>query len=376
MSTLKYSINPDRSKPWNDLPLLPIDKTLHHSVDILEQLGKTKEALGRLMGRAIVIPNQGILINTISLQEAKDSSAIENIFTTHDELYRAFSINSDEEHHNLNAKEVLHYREALWTGYHYIKKHTVFDSEYFKILYSIVKQSGEGFRKPISKIIIRQAGTGPNTGKTVYTPPRGKGVIEEKIDNLIEFINNDEDGIDPLIKMTIAHFQFEAIHPFSDGNGRIGRIFNIHYLTSKGMLDLPILYLSRFILEHKSNYYSRLAGVSQRGEWKEWIIYILKAIQITSIITFNKINDIIDAQETIMETITRDTKIRKPKEIIEAIFIQPFTRVKHLTSSKIYSENTARKYLNQMTTLGILERKTISGHHYYLNKELYRILAE
>ena len=177
--------------------------------------------------------------------------------------------------------------------------------------------------------------------------------------------------------MAIAHFQFEAIHPFRDGNGRTGRVFNIHYLTNKGLLDVPILFLSRYILDHKDDYYSGLMGVSQRGNWRNWLLFMLRAIENTSNITFHKINDIVSAKDSILEHIKKeDPKMRNPEDLIGLLFSQPFTKVKHLVDAGIYSENTARDYLNKLCDLQVLEKKEIEGHHYYLNLELYRILSE
>ena len=176
--------------------------------------------------------------------------------------------------------------------------------------------------------------------------------------------------------MAIGHFQFEAIHPFRDGNGRTGRVFNIHYLTKKGLLDLPILFLSRYVIENKDEYYRRLAAVSQSGDWKGWINYMLNAVRTTSVITYNKINDIISAKDAILSVIEKDTDIARPEQITEMIFIQPYTKVKHFTDKGVYAENTARNYLNKLSEIGILEKKTIQGHHYYLNIELSRILSE
>ena len=179
------------------------------------------------------------------------------------------------------------------------------------------------------------------------------------------------------MKMAIAHYQFEAIHPFRDGNGRTGRVFNIHYLTNKGLLDVPILFLSRYILEHRYDYYFRLSGVSQKGNWKDWILFLLKAIESTSNITFHKINDIVSSKDAILDHIKREERnIRNPEDLVESIFTQPFTKVKHLVDAKIYSENTARDYLNRLCDLQVLERREIAGHHYYMNLELYRILSE
>lgn len=372
-----FKINPDRNAPWNDLPDLPIHPDLYRTVDIMEQLGNAKSALGRLHGRSVAIPNQGILINTISLQEAKASSEIENIFTTDDELYQAYSEEGEEASIKGAPKEVLHYREALWSGHDHLMQHQSFDMDYFIKIYRMVKQTNDGLRPPSARIYIKQGGTGPNAGTAIYTPPRGKHILEQKLQNLLDFVNDDERyPVDPLIKMAIAHYQFEVIHPFRDGNGRAGRIFNINILTQKGLLDLPILFLSRYIIDNKSDYYSHLASVTQRAMWERWILFMLKAVEVTANLTFNKINDILSAKEGIMEAIEAETKIRKPELLVQMIFTQPLTKVSHLTDAKIYAEATARNYLNELVDLGILEKRTISGHHYYLNLELYRILSE
>ena len=336
----------------------------------------SRAALARLQGRSIAIPNQGLLINTISLQEAKASSAIENIFTTDDELYKAYS---DQKYQSPQgaSKEVLRYREALWAGFDYLKPLQGFDQQYFINIYQEINQASAGIRPAFLQTVIIQGGSGMNAGQVVYTPPGGTQVPEKKLQNLIDFINNERDyKIDPLIKMAIGHFQFEAIHPFRDGNGRTGRIFNIHYLTKTGLLDFPILFLSRYIIDHKEDYYALLSGVSQRGDWKSWIMYMLKAVESTSNITYSKINQILAVKEAILEEVVRHKDIRRPEQLVQLIFTQPFTKVKHLEDAGLYAEKTARNYLNKLSDIGILERKSIEGGHYYLNLELYRILSE
>jgi len=376
MSEILYQINPDRNVPWNDLPSLPNRKELYQTIEILEKLGDAKASLARLQGRSAIIPNQGLLINTISLQEAKISSAIESIFTTDDELYKAYSDQKTET--NVASKEVLRYREALWSGYNYLQKIRQFDQDYFIKVFQEIKQTTDGIRPDFVNTTIKQRGTGPNAGQVIYTPPRGVTIIKDKLGNLINFVNDDEQyRIDHLLKMAIAHFQFEAIHPFRDGNGRTGRIFNIHYLTNKGLLDIPILFHSRYILDHKDDYYSGLMGVSQRGNWKDWLLFMMRAIESTSNVTFHKINEIVSAKDSILEFVKKDDrKFRNPESLIESLFTQPFTKVKHLVDGGIYAENTARDYLNRLCDLQVLEQKVIEGHHYYLNLELYRILAE
>lgn len=376
MQEILYQINPDRNVPWNNIPPLPIRKELYQTIEILEKLGDAKAALARLQGRSAVIPNQGLLINTISLQEAKISSAIENIFTTDDELYKAYSDQNTET--NGASKEVLRYREALWFGYKYLQKTRQFNQDYFIQVFQEIKQTTDGIRPDFLNTTIKQGGSGSNSGKVIYTPPRGITIIKDKLDNLVNFLNDDEQyRIDHLLKMAIAHFQFESIHPFRDGNGRTGRIFNIHYLTNKGLLDIPILFLSRYILDHKDDYYSNLMGVSQRGNWKNWLLFMLRAIENTSNITFQKINEIVSVKDSILEFVKKDDrKFRNPERLIEFLFTQPFTKVKQLVNAGIYAENTARDYLNKLCDMQVLEKKELEGHHYYLNLELYRILSE
>lgn len=372
-----YPVNPDRMVPWNDLPDLPVDASLYRDVDVYEQLGRAKEALALLAGRSIAIPNPGMLINSITLQEAKVSSAIENVFTTDDDLYQAMSDSSQvNEEATGPAKEVLRYREALWEGQRYLNEQGAFDLDYFVQLYRTITGSGDGIRPYFARTFIRMGGTGPNAGKPAYTPPRGKGVVEQKVNNLIRFLNDESSHPDDvLLKMCIAHFQFEAIHPFRDGNGRAGRIMNLHIITRSGLLDLPILYLSRYILEHKEAYYEGLAGVSQRAGWKEWFLYMLRAVEWTSQLTLRKVNDMITSKEEILAVIRKETGIRRPEELTEAIFTQPYTKVNHLTSRGIYAENTARNYLNELADLQILEKREIKGRHYYVNPALVEILS-
>lgn len=204
---MTYKINLNRNVPWNGLPELPVEDSLYKNVEVYEQLANAKAALGRLQGRSIAIPNQGLLINSISLQEAKASSAIENIFTTDDELYKAFSEQKVEQVQGA-PKEILRYREALWQGHSYLKNKDAFDEQYFKLLYQQVNQTTDGIRPPIAQIYIRQGGTGPNSGKAVYTPPRGKGIIEDKLANLLRFMNDDKEfKVDPVLKMAIGHYR-------------------------------------------------------------------------------------------------------------------------------------------------------------------------
>lgn len=370
-----YQTNPDRESPWNDLPRLPIDEELYRTVDVYEQLGKAKEALALLSGRSTAIPNPALLINSITLQEAKDSSAIENVFTTDDDLYQAFSDQKYDNSVSASTKEVLRYREAIWKGSEYLQQHGRFDIDYLINLYQVIKQTDEELRPPFAQTYIRRSNKNGET-KRVYTPPKGKEVLEKMLDNLIQFLNDETvPPREPLLKMAIAHFQFEAIHPFRDGNGRAGRILNIHYLTQKGLLEWPILYLSRYIIEHKNEYYDRLDGVSQQGDWESWLLYMLRAVESTARLTYQKVNDILSAKEAVLEAVVAEKNFQRPTQLIDSVFTQPFTKVSHLTDAGIYAENTARNYLNELAKMGALEKKEIKGRHYYLNRELKQILS-
>lgn len=371
-----YRVNPDRNEPWNELPPLPIHPELYQTVKIYEQLGKAKEALALLAGRSVAIPNPALLVNSITLQEAKDSSAIENVFTTDDDLYQAFSDQKFDDTVSSATKEVLRYREAIWEGWRYVQDKGSFDTDYFVNLYQEIKETRDGIRPPFARTYIRQDGSGPHAGKRVYTPPKGKEVLEEKLENLVAFLNDNSIlPSEPLLKMAIAHFQFEAIHPFRDGNGRAGRIMNIHYITRSGPLELPILYLSRYIIGHKQEYYDRLAGVSQRGDWESWLLYMLRAVESTARLTYQKVNDILEARQSVLETVEAETSFQRPGQLVDAVFTQPFTKVNHLTDAGLYAENTARSYLNELAEMGVLEKKEIKGRHYYRNRELEEILS-
>ena len=285
------SIPYDRSKPYNSLPLLPPDDDKVETKEVLKALNNANKALAELKGIAKKLPNQSMLVNTIALREAKASTEIENIFTTDDELYKALTMS--EYGLKGNAKEVLRYRQALWKGYNIIEKNKILKIETLIEIYQEIKQVNDGIRPPQTETVILKRGSGTLAKEIVYTPPRGKQVIEEKLNNLIEYINDDlKFPYDPLLKIAISHYQFEAIHPFRDGNGRAGRILSILLMIQKQLLDVPILYLSAYIIREKDQYYELLKSVTTLRKWESWIIYILKAIEETSKYTISKIEEI------------------------------------------------------------------------------------
>lgn len=364
----------DRNKPYNNLPLLPPSEDKIITINVLHALNKANKALAELKGIAGKLPNQSMLVNTIALREAKASSEIENIFTTDDELYKSLTIKETEL--KGGAKEVLFYRQALWTGYNEIVKRKNTDLELIINIYQKIKQIKDGIRPPQTETVIMKRGSGLLGGSVVYTPPRGVEVIKTKLKNLFEFINDDEKyPYDPLIKIAITHYQLEAIHPFRDGNGRAGRILNILVMIQKQLLEVPILYLSAYIIRNKEDYYYLLNRVTATDIWERWIIFMLRAIEETSLYTINKIEEI----DRLFLNTYNLIKKKLPhirKETVEKIFEQPYTSPKKIMDESIKSLNTAKKYLNQMVDLGIMVPKKIGKETIYLNIDLYNLLSE
>lgn len=364
----------DRNQPYQNLPLLPPDDDVVETRDVLKALNNANKALAELKGLARKLPNPSMLVNTIALREAKTSTEIENIFTTDDELYKTLTISE----YNLkgNAKEVLRYRQALWKGYHAIVDNRELTLETMEGIYREIKQVHDGIRPPQTQTVILKRGSGLLTGEVVYTPPRGVKLIEEKLNNLVEFVNDDlKYPYDPLLKIVIAHYQFEAIHPFRDGNGRAGRILVVLLMILKQLLDLPILYLSSFIIREKDEYYALLGDVTVLGRWRPWILFMLKAIEETSQYTIRKIEEIDRLMATTLQFVAeKHPSIRK--ELIEKLFEQPYISPKTLLSKNIKSLNTVKKYLSQLEETGVLVSQKIGKEVIYLNIDLYNLLSE
>ncbi len=370
----KHTIPYDRNKPYNNLPLLPPDDKQVVTIEVLKALNSANKALAELKGLARKLPNQSMLVNTIALREAKASSEIENIFTTEDELYK--TLTADESTINGNAKEVLRYRKALWKGFKEVRNEGEFTVGTLIKIYQVIQNVNDGIRPPQTETVIKKSGSGLLSGEVMYTPPRGKQVINEKLNNLIEYINDDDTyDYDPLIKLAVSHYQFEAIHPFRDGNGRAGRILSILLMVQKKILDTPILYLSAYIIQRKDDYYRLLSEVTSRGQWKNWIIYMLHAVEETSIYTINKIEEI----DRLFDRTLKLVEEKLPhirKEVVEKLFEQPYTSPKRLLDKNLKSVNTAKKYLGQMEQLGILVPEKIGKEIVYLNLDLYNLLSE
>lgn len=364
----------DRHIPYNSLPDLPPEENRYMDEAVVKKLTEASRKLAELKGIASMLPNQSIFVNTIALREAKASSAIENIFTTDDELYKALTYQEDD-YVQGPAKEILHYREALWKGYAEILKAGRLTVDAIIEIYRKVKQTNDGIRPYQAEIVIKKRGWGSLIGETVYTPPRGKGVVEKLLNDLVEFLNDDEKfPLDPLIKMAMAHYQFEAIHPFRDGNGRTGRVICLLYLIQKNLLEQPILYMSAYILRNKDKYYFDLSNVTGTQNWKEWMVFMMDTLIQTSEYTIYKINRI---RELISKTegLIRERKPSAAKIDIPKLFEQPYIRPKNLLSDKIKSVNTAKKYLTDLEGLGLLSKSRIGKEFVWFNTELMDILS-
>jgi len=360
------SFNP--LKPYNDLPLLPPKVEVETKV-VLKKAISAGRTLAELKGLGDTIPNQSMLINTLVLQEARASSAIENIVTTNDALFKAFTAGSPQV--DPATKEVLRYREALWEGFNALKKKPILTSNVFIKIVQIIKQNEQGIRKADGTVVGN-----PRTGEVYFTPPKGESIIREKLKNLEEF-SHAEDNIDPLIKLALIHYQFEAIHPFYDGNGRTGRIVNILFLVMKGLIELPVIYLSKYIIEHKSEYYRLLRRITEKAEWEPWTLYILDTIEKTASFTRQRILDI---RRLFEETLLHAKKKLPPrvysKELIEILFRQPYTKGQFLVDAGISERQTASEYLKELEKAGILRSKKVGRENLYLNVKLYELLSK
>ena len=305
-----------------------------------------------------------MLINTLVLQEAKDSSTIENIFTTNDELYKAFS--SSGSNVNPSTKEVLRYREALWSAFAKLKSPTDYSVDLAVEIFKTITGKNEGIRTV--QVYIG------STNSVVYTPPEQGNILMEKLNNWFDTALNNN-SIDPLIKMALLHYQFEAIHPFTDGNGRTGRILNVLFLCSQKLIDLPVIYLSKYILENKNDYYRLLKEVTETGQWKNWIVFILDAVKETSAVTLEKINTIYNSYLASIEKVKTQAPEIYTRELIEVIYNQPYCKIAILEEKKIASRNTASKYLRKLEELGILASEQVGRETLYKNLALLEILS-
>jgi Fic family protein len=347
---------------------LPLDWDIETKT-ILKSLPSAHAALAELKGICSTIPNQSILINTLGLQEAKDSSAIENIITTHDDLYKS-ELNLDS-FKSLNAKEVQNYIAATKTGFDLISKTGLLTNRIVLKIQEILEGNKAGFRKLPGTTLKNTT-----TGEIIYTPPQDPEEIKNLMSNLEKFINNKEAcDFDPIVKMAIIHYQFESIHPFYDGNGRTGRIINILYLIQEKLQDLPILYLSNYIIKNKSDYYRLLQEVRTKNNWEEWLLFMIKAVNQTSRET---IDLIIKIRELMMnyKHILRDNYKFYSQDLLNNLFKHPYTKIEFIQRDLNVSRITAANYLNQLADDKLLTKKKLGTANYYINDPLFKLLSE
>ena len=336
--------------------------------NILKACIRATRSLAELKGTGNTIPNQALLIDSIILQEARVSSEIENIVTTSDNLYKAAA--SHEKTDDPAIKEVLRYRQALKAGFELLKVRPLNANTLIEIA-SILMQ-----RKDLIRALPGTTLKNPQTNYIFYTPPEGKHNIENLLSNWEKFLHENEE-IDPLVKMAIGHYQLEAIHPFSDGNGRTGRIFNILYLVDKGLLDTPVLYLSYFIINHKQDYYSLLRNVTEKGQWEPWIMFILQGVHEMAVATAKRINDIKLLLDKSVSHCRKELPDRVySKELIESVFTLPYSRISTLVEQDIAKRQTAGNYLMELTKAGVLQEVKEGREKLYINQPLLDLLRK
>ena len=362
-----------RKEEKYSIPSLPLPYDLE-TKEVLKQLNRANRKLAELKGVAQTIPNERILISSLTLQEAKDSSEVENIVTTQDDLYRA---GLDPSHQFINAatKEVLFYREAINEGFRMVRNKDILND--IKHVQEILEQNTAGFRTTPGTQLKRE-----NDGAVIYTPPQDGMAIIRYMSNLEQFINDDHlSQLDPLIKMAIIHHQFESIHPFYDGNGRTGRIINILYLVITGLLDLPILYLSRYITHNKGEYYRLIQAIRDKNtdnaaEWEAWILFMLKGVEVTAEDTISLVKNIGRLMAEYKNVIRPDFGSKYNHELLNGLFYHPYTKIDHVVANMQVSRQTASKYLDRIVALGLLKKEKMGKENYYINTRLMNLFIE
>lgn len=354
----------NKSRPYNDLPLLP-PKVELETKEILTKTIRASRALAQLNGAIRNLPNPSLFLDTLHLQEAKASSEIENIITTNDDLYQA--VVADKKFDNSATKEVISYKEAIWLGFSRLERQPFITTNLCIELVQCIKQNTSGIRTTPGTTLSN------TQGEVIYTPPSGEQVIREKMANLETFIS-ENDSIDPLIKMAVSHYQFEAIHPFSDGNGRTGRILLLLQLKLEKLLDVPALFLSEYIIEHKEMYYEGLRTVTENNDWSKFILYMLDMVETTAINGLERLESIIQ----LMETTGQEIKERLPKvyskDLVEVIFKLPYTKRQYLIDIDLGTPKTVGNYLRALEEEGFLKSVRVGKEKLYLNQALMNIL--
>ncbi|MEE3711597.1 Fic family protein [Campylobacter sp. CLAX-7218-21] len=351
------------------IPKLPLGIDLE-TKEILKQVNLANKALAELKGVAHTIPNEGVLINSLVIQEAKESSEVENIVTTHDEIFQADLSVSNYAVSNA-AKEVMNYREAMLEGFSRVKENMLLTNNIIKNIQEKLEKNKAGFRT--SAVTLQNS-----KQEIVYAPPKTGDEVEHYMSNLEQFINNSElSDLDPLIKLAIIHHQFESIHPFYDGNGRTGRIISVLYLVQNRLLDLPILYLSRYITRNKADYYKLIQAVRDNDgdikDWQNWVMFILKGIEVTSketIILINGIAQLMAQYKAILKPVFGKTY---KHELLNNLFFHPYTKIEFIERDMNVQRKTAAKYLDMIVDLKLLTKMKKGSSNYYINNALFEL---
>lgn len=343
---------------------LPVNYDFNQ-IEILKKCNLANKKLAELKGICHTIPNSEILINTLSMTEAKSSSHIENIITTYNDLCKEdIDINVSG-----SAKEVKYYIDALKQGYQLVKKDSFLITRHMIDINNMLQNYQGGLRNQSGTVLKND-----RTGEVVYTPPQHIDEIQNLLKNLEQYINEDHDDLDHLIKMAIIHHQFESIHPFFDGNGRTGRIINVLYLVIKDLIDIPILYISRYIIQHKDDYYRLLQAVRENGDWTAWVIYMLSAVEETATETINQILAIKQIHTDIKTLIKQQLPKLYSRDLVDNLFLHPYTKIDYIQANLNISRQTASSYLNKITEIGILDKVKLGTTYYFVNKKLFATL--
>lgn len=362
MSTIAWQ--PDR--PYNALPALPPNTDLE-SRAILKQCITARAALAELKQATLLIPNPTVLINTIPLLEAKDSSEIENIVTTTDQLFRY--ADDGDGHADPATKEALRYRAALYQGFQSLTERPLTTRTAVDICTAIKGVEMDVRRTPGTQLV------NDRNGKAIYTPPEGEAQLRKLLANWERFIH-EQPELDPLIRMAVAHYQFEAIHPFTDGNGRTGRVLNILMLIQESLLTLPVLYLSRYIIDHKADYYRLLGEVTSAAAWEEWVLYMLRAVEHTAHWTTAKIAAMRQLQVHTADHVREQLPKIYSHELVETLFEQPYCRIGNLVAKGIAQRQAASRYLQDLARIGVLNETTAGREKLFIHPKLMRLLTQ
>lgn len=360
----------DPAKPHNALPALPPPVELE-SRAVLKACISARAVVAELKAAGQLIPNQGVLINTIPLLEAQASSEIENIVTTTDQMFLFDGASEGEA--DPATKEALRYRTALWEGFQALKARPLSTNTAVQICRAIKGVDMDVRRTPGTTL------TNDRTREVIYTPPEGEALLREKLANWELWMHGalpGSDKIDPLVRMAVAHYQFEAIHPFTDGNGRTGRVINLLYMVEQGLMDSPVLYLSRHILRNRAEYYRGLQAVTQQGAWEPWLLYMLHGVTETARWTVDKIHAVRELLAVTTERLRKEAPQIYSRELAELVFERPYCRIAHVVDAGLAKRQTASVYLKQLAEIGILREHKLGREKIFLNPAFIALLKQ